>query len=475
MKVLMINANLEGAPYPVSPLGMCMVATALGRAGHEVIAYDGYPDGGLGLPDLLASGRPDVVGMSVRNIDDVVMERCSYYVEDIGRRFVEPVHRYGRAPLVLGGAGFSVFPEALVRLWSADYGVVGEGEAVFPALLEALAAGRSPVGLPGVLSRAGDVVTGGRVAAAAGALRVPRADVDRHIAYDPYRARGSYPIQTKRGCARKCLYCAYPAIEGASYRLRSAADVVDEVEEVTRRLGGVPFEIVDSTFNDPPGHAEGICREVVRRGLNLRLRTMGVNPGGVTRELLELMRWAGFAQIDCTPDTASPVMLSSLRKGFTREKLDETARLVAEVGMPTMWFFVLGGPGESEATLRETFGFIDRFVDERDLVHLTEGLRIYPGTGLHEVALREGLVGAGDDLLRPAFYVSRMLGRVRLAAKVAEFCGARHNCLRAAESTPSPEMIREALELRAREGLDEPMFRTLLRIRRASLASGKRQ
>lgn len=465
-KVLLVSANTERAPYPVSPLGLSVVATAAEERGHEVRVYDGMFMGGAALTGVLTEFEPDVVGISVRNIDDVVMDDCTRYVESTWREFVEPIRRWGKATLVLGGAGFGIFPGSLMVLWGAHFGVVGEGERVFPALLDALEGGGDPALIPGVVSRGGGSIEIAQPRIEGGALEVPRARIDTHVDYSPYRARGSYPIQTKRGCARRCVYCAYPAIEGRVYRTRTARDVVDEMVEVAARLGDIPFEFVDSTFNDPPGHAEAICREIIARGRSFRLRTMGVNPAGVTDDLIELMRAAGFAQIDCTPDSASPRMLASLRKGFTRAKLEEAADVIAARRMPTMWFFVLGGPGEDEATLEETFSFIDERIDPMDLVHLTEGLRIYPGTGLHEVALDEGVVEPGDDLLEPVFYISPM-GVRRLNELVREFTATRHNCLRAAESTPEPEMVREALEMREREGLeDEPMFRTLLRIRK---------
>src|SRR3990172_1941295 len=108
------------------------------------------------------------------------------------------------------------------------------------------------------------------------------------------RAGGTWTVQTKRGCPLTCTYCAYPAIEGRVCRRRSAEEVVDEIERVMARIGPRTFEIVDSTFNVPAEHAEGICREIIRRGLKINLTAMGVNPLGVSGTLFALMRRAGF-------------------------------------------------------------------------------------------------------------------------------------------------------------------------------------
>jgi radical SAM superfamily enzyme YgiQ (UPF0313 family) len=472
-RVLLIHANPETAPYPVPPLGVCLAAETLERApeAHEVRVLDGTfaPPGEL--ERTLEDFQPQVVGLGIRNVDDVVMQAGRHYVEEIRARFAAPVRAFGRAPLVLGGAGFSLYPGALLAALDADLGLVGEAEAGLPALVAALARGELPADLPGVIRRGQPRTARVEPVRLPGpGLALPPAHLERWVDYAPYRARGAYPVQTKRGCAHDCLYCSYVRIEGGRYRLRAPDEVADEIAAAHARLasgaGPLGFEIVDSTFNDPPGHAEAVCRAIAARGLPLRLRTMGVNPAQVSAELLELMRAAGFAQVDCTPDSASPRVLARLQKNFDRLALERAAELLRAAGMPSMWFFLLGGPGETEATLAETFDFIDRFVAPEDMVHLTAGLRIYPGTGLHREALRHGLVREDDDLLQPRFYVCPDLGPERLEELVLRACRTRPHCVPAWESSPPPEMLREAAELRARDGLEEPMFRTLLRLRR---------
>ncbi|HOX42740.1 MAG TPA: cobalamin-dependent protein [Myxococcota bacterium] len=473
-RVLLVNANPETAPYPVPPLGLCLAAEALAGApeAHEVRVLDGTfaPPGAL--EEAVRAFAPEVIGLGVRNVDDVVMEGGRHYVAEIRARFVEPLAACSRAPRVLGGAGFSLYPEALLDALDADCGLVGEAEAGLPALVAALVAGRSPADLPGVVTRGpppGRRVEPARLPGAE--LRLPPARIERWLDYAPYRERGSYPVQTKRGCAHDCLYCSYVRIEGGRYRLRAPGLVADEIARACQALGDPPpaFEIVDSTFNDPPGHAEEVCRAIAARGLGVRLRTMGVNPGQVSASLLALMRRAGFAQVDCTPDSASPRMLAALHKNFDRPALERAAAELRRADMPTMWFFLLGGPGEDEASLAETFDFVDRCVDPADMVHLTAGLRIYPRTGLHRAALAEGLVAPDDPLLAARFYVSPRLGAARLRELVARAAETRPNCVPAWEATPPADMLREAAALRARDGLQEPMFRTLLRLRRARM------
>lgn len=462
-RVLLVNTNTLQAPYPVPPLGLCLVAASLeGR--YEVRIYDGCVRGaGEPLRAVVEEFSPDYVGLGIRNVDDTTMDGGAFFGDAVVDDFVRPLRGWTQAPIILGGSGFTILPREFMRESGADYGIVGEGEASLLALLQALDGGSDPATVQGVLCRGG---TEYRAPSPVDVARMPFSRVDQRLDYGPYRDRGAYPIQTKRGCAHQCAYCSYPGLEGRTFRSRPPAEVVDELQEARERLGNITFEFVDSTFNDPPGHAEAICGEIARRGLQVRLRTMGINPAQVSDLLLERMAAAGFAQIDITPDAASPRVLKALRKNFRLEDLHRTASLVRKHRMPTMWFFLLGGPAESEETLAETFAFIDEHVDPEDMAHISEGLRIYPGTELHEIAVRDGVLSSSDSLYAPAFYVSPELGRERLREWVARAVETRPNSVPSRDSTPSPAMMREAGRLRVEQGLTEPMFRTLLRLRR---------
>lgn len=471
-KILLVNTNIEKAPYPVPPLGLTMLAAALEKE-WEVRVYDGVFDEGKSLPQLVQSFDPDYIGFSIRNIDDVVADRPLFYVDRIVSDFIGPVRSVTTAPFILGGSGFSIFPSDLMRLTGAEYGIVGEAEEILPELLQALEEGRDCSGIPNVITGKSRQISQGYRLRAGKNVRGGFPEMDRWIDFEPYRPKGVYSIQTKRGCGHGCVYCTYPLIEGKKFRLRDPSEVAEEIAGAARRLGPVTFEFVDSTFNDPKGHAEAICREIIRRKLKVRLRTMGINPRHSSRELFDQMLEAGFSQIDATPDSASPRMLHSLGKGFDLEEVQRMAGLIREYNLPTMWFFLFGGPGENEGTLKETFGFIDEFVNPEDLVYMNAGMRIYPGTPLYKTAQEEGVIGAGQSVFYPpVFYFSRSLGKDRLDQILRDAAKSRPNCLPASTTAPPPEMIAEAIQLRTAQNLTEPMFRTLLRIRREWISAG---
>ena len=191
---------------------------------------------------------------------------------------------------------------------------------------------------------------------------------------------------------------------------------------------------------------------------------MGVNPDNVTDSLVTLMREAGFRQIDCTPDTASVPMIAHYRKNFTYRQLVLAAEIFKKHDMPVMWFFILGGPGESVATLHETFDFVEQYIGDLDLVTFSEGMRIYPGTALYDVALREGMIKEGESLLQPSYYLSSEVADGVLKSVVAERKKNHLNWISISESRPEPQLLQKTLAYRAESRTDEPMFRSLLKV-----------
>ncbi|MGH9418376.1 MAG: B12-binding domain-containing radical SAM protein, partial [Thermoanaerobaculia bacterium] len=220
------------------------------------------------------------------------------------------------------------------------------------------------------------------------------------------RHGATIPIQTKRGCVYKCVYCTYRNVEGWGYRTRDPECVANEIEELYRKAGVRNFDFVDSTFNSPPGHALQVCQAITRRKLRIHLDTTNFTPAAASTELLSAMRAAGFRTLGITAESASDAVLARLEKGFSAAKVREVAERVEQAGIRTLWIFLAGGPGETEQTLEETLEFAEWRLRRGDAVYLTVGLRIYPGTTLHKIAIAEGIVPEASTLLDPTFYFS---------------------------------------------------------------------
>jgi len=411
-RVLLVSANRERAPQPVVANGVACVASALDAAGHDVRVADlcFVRDPHAAVRDAVRAYRPDVVGISVRNLDNSDSIALQHYTPEQAAILRTLREAAPHAHTIAGGAAFGVAPDSLFRELGVEYAVAGDGERATVALVEELAAGRTPGAIPGIVRRVDGRIEMTAPGGDADLDALPPARMHRWLDLRAYERRGAtVPIQTKRGCVFKCVYCTYLNVEGWGYRLRDPERVVDEMAELARDAGVRRFEFVDSTFNAPPRHAMAVCEAIVRRDLRVHLDTTNFTPAAAPDELLHLMRRAGFRWLGITAESASDPVLERLQKGFDVARVRDVAERVERAGLGVLWIFLVGGPGETADTLEETLRFAAWRLERGDAVYLTVGLRIYPGTTLHRIAIDEGVVAPDDPLLAPAFYFSSAL------------------------------------------------------------------
>ena len=236
MRVLLVSANREMLPQPVVPIGVLSVASAL-RGEHEVrvadLCFEDEP--AAALREVVRGARPDVVGFGIRNLHTNAYDGTERLIEGY-RALVEVLRGETAAPVVLGGAGFSLRPETLLARLGADHGVVGEGERAFGRLVGGLARGEPMPRIVRGATANGETVAIGTSAAKGELDRLPAPAKDlvdpRYYAYD-----GTDAIQTKRGCAFACAYCDYPDLEGRKVRVRDPEAVAEDVVARSRVPG----------------------------------------------------------------------------------------------------------------------------------------------------------------------------------------------------------------------------------------------
>jgi radical SAM superfamily enzyme YgiQ (UPF0313 family) len=385
------------------------VAANVDSGRHEVEVWDAMfqADWEASLRDGLRGFQPDVIGLSVRNVDDQEMRAPHFFLEEV-RPMVTVCREESPAVLVIGGSGFSMFPAEILAYLGVDYGVVGEGERAFPRLLDCLEAHRKPDGVPGVVRRE-DGHLGGTppdwsepLDGLAPADRV-RCDLARY-----YAARGTANIpnvatlQGKRGCPLPCIYCSTFAIEGPTIRVRSPQAVVEEIERLRER-GFQRLQFVDSIFTNPPWHAQAVCEEILRRRLEVQWGCT-INPAFADPDLLRLMKRAGCGLVIVGNESGCSRMLDVLQKGFDRADVERCFSVCQQEGLRYNAFLLLGGPGEDRASVQESVELLEAFAPNQ--VTVTVGLRLYPGCALTRRAQEEGLLSLTADLLTPQFYLS---------------------------------------------------------------------
>lgn len=383
-RALILSSNRECFPEPVFPVGAVYVASALKREGVSVRVFDAGRHGRplQALRKEIADFRPDVVGLSLRNLDNAAYPATLCYLSE-HIELMRAVREMTRAPVFLGGSAFSISPEGLIRLLSADGGATGDGEDGMARLCR----GESHRILHGALADLGSV------------------GVTREIAgiFHGFRGYRTIGVQTARGCPFRCVYCTYPLLEGRVVRTRTPEAVADELAFFRRDHGKRDFFFVDSAFNADQTHMARVCEEIVARRLPIRFSCY-LEPKMSDASLFGLLARAGCVAADFGIDTGSPAMLLSLGKGFTVGEIRAASLACRKAGIDACHSLILGGPGENSETLRETVRLMDE-LRPRAVVAMT-GIRIYPGTGMESIAREEGVIPPGDDLLYPRFYLA---------------------------------------------------------------------
>lgn len=399
-KVLLISTNHCTTPDPVFPLGLACVNAALRRAGHRTVWLDRLADAER-FEALLGVCRPDFVGVSLRNIDDVLIRKQETFYEGLaalGARLRERI----RAPIVLGGSGFSIFPRRLLEVSGADFGICGAGESGFVLLIEALKSGGDYRQIPGLVYRENGGITANPASPELGEEPLEDADRPGPIAEHYLRTSGMLNVQTQRGCAFRCSYCTYPLIEGRRHRRRPPEAVAEEFEQL-RRAGARYAFITDSIFNSSAHHAAAVCEAILRRGAKLAWGCF-LRPQGLTADLMKLMGRAGLAHIEFGSDSFCDSVLAAYQKDMTFDDILHSSEVARQANIDFCHFLIAGGPGESAATLQTSFENSQRL--KGAIMMAVTGMRIYPGTRLFEVAVAEGRIARDADLLTPTYYLA---------------------------------------------------------------------
>jgi radical SAM superfamily enzyme YgiQ (UPF0313 family) len=402
MRVLLVSASTEKIGMPTLPLGLACVAAATQRAGHDVAMVDLMAEKEMRsvLKEAIEACRPDMIGLSVRNIDDQNMDHPIFLLDPV-KEIVTACRSLSEAPIVLGGAGYSIFPDSALSFLGADMGIQGEGEGVFPGLVERIEKAADLSGLPG-LYLPGLGLQGERTFEK-NLDTLPLPDI---TLFSPSSQEQLWmPVQTRRGCPLSCSYCSTGTIEGSMIRRHSPESVVRWIAR-WRKVGVHQFYFVDNTFNLPSSYAKEICRKLIDYDLNLRWWSI-LYPKHMDKELAGLMANAGCEQVSMGFESGSERILKSMNKRFSLEEVRQISEMLSGHGIRRMGFLLLGSPGETRESVEESLVFADSL--KMETLKVTAGVRIYPQTLLAEKALAEGVISSQDDLLFPRFYMAKGL------------------------------------------------------------------
>lgn len=402
MRILLVSANRFKTPYPVYPLGIAYISTYLKKQlpQHEFRIFDFLENTTENFVVELEAFDPDYIGISLRNIDNVNFYESESFINGY-RSVIQAARKYSKAKIITGGSGFSLFPEKLFNLLQPDFGIVGEGEQAIAELITNLENGKSVTSIEGLVCRDQDKVV---INQRHHFLQSLELEFEPGLMEFYWQHSGMLNIQTKRGCPYHCIYCTYPLIEGNQVRTLDTEKIVETLKKISAEKNINYVFFTDSVFNISNSYNIELAERIIQSGINIHWGAY-FSPHLLDERQLALFQKAGLTHVEFGTESLSDAQLKNYGKQFTFEEVLEKSELCNRLRVFFCHSMILGGYGETEDTLTETFENSKKI---RNTVFFPFiGMRIYPGTPLHRIAIAEGMFTEKDELLEPVYYLSK--------------------------------------------------------------------
>jgi radical SAM superfamily enzyme YgiQ (UPF0313 family) len=414
-KMILVSANRHKEPYPVYPLGisyLCSFLTA-NMPDLETYLFDFMTGSDDDYIQFLKNIRPDFVGISLRNIDDVNIYRQESFITHY-KQIISNTREFSESVIIIGGAGFSIYPELLFKTLKPDFGIYGEGELSLHKLISALKNNQDYKKIEGLLYIGENgLVINKRTTY----NNSPLLTFDHSLTDFYWQSSGMLNIQTKRGCPYKCIYCTYPLIEGSKVRTLDPDQIIKTLSDLydDKRIDYVFF--TDSIFNISNEFNMELAERLISAGLKIKWGGY-FNFVNLDLKLLQKFKQAGLNHIEFGTESLSDTILKKYGKPFTVSDIFRISGFCDQLEINYAHFLILGGYGETEKTLAETFENSKKI--GKTVFFPFIGMRIYPGTLLHSIAIAENIVKEDDLLLAPEYYVSKDIDISSLKEKAKE-------------------------------------------------------
>lgn len=348
MNILLIsplrNYPMKNEMYPSGAL--LLLGTMLKKAGHQVKIVHEVIDGEeIALMSLY---KVDIVGISLSTFQT---KRTKLLTEVIKKT-------YPNVTIVAGGPHPSALRQKLlVDFPNIDIGVVGEGEK---PMLE-IAGGKPLKSINGITYHNGmgiNMNVRNSLIKDLDNLPIPdlsMVDIRKYTGAYPLGKLPSMFIMASRGCPFHCTFCS-KSIYGNTVRYHSVEYVLEQLDYY-KSLGIREVFFQDDTFNYDRAWLEKLLKAIIEKGLNKSMRFRApfrVNKKLVDADLLKLMKQAGFWLIFYGVESGNQAMLNRMKKGITLEEVKRAFKLTHEAGIKTEASFIIGLPGETEATIKDS-------------------------------------------------------------------------------------------------------------------------
>jgi len=382
MRVLLINPFYPISETPSPPLGLAYLAAALEQIGVQVKILD-YVVYGFRkdvLQSVLEDFRPRIAGATAVTM---TFDHAKQILKEV--KTIDP-----DVLTVMGGPHVTFCAQQTLKTFpELDVIVLGEGEETLVDLTRTVQEAQNLDAVRGIAYR-----TGSEIKTTAKRSFIENLDLlplpARHrLALGRYRALGM-PISmtTSRGCPYQCIFCVGRKMVGARVRYHSAERVVTELESLAN-LNFRQINIADDLFTANQARCLAVCEEILKRKLKINW-TSFARVDTVSDALLSRMKAAGCTAVSFGIESANPEILKTVKKRITPRQVVDAVRMCRRAGIAPYASFILGLPGETTATLKETTDFAIQLQQEG----LASGFHIlapFPGTEVREKCQELGL------------------------------------------------------------------------------------
>lgn len=385
-KILLVQQYLAKADnlFPVFPLGLAYIASAVEKAGWKVDVLDlnicdsPYQT----LANALANFKPDVVGISLRNIDNVDYNNFIYYYEELPETLRLIKSSDNNVPIIIGGSGFSIFPKQIMDFHSEiDYGVFLEGEETIVDLLNHL---DCPQKVKGVYYRVKNKVQFTEKRDVLSFYNSP-APNRNFFQMDKYNYPLCVGVQSKRGCVLNCSYCTYIYLNGSEIRCRSAVSVVNEIETLKTKYNVSEIIFTDNVFNIPDSHARKIMNELLKRKLKIRWSAW-FDAKYISQTFIDVAKESGCYRMCFSTDGIVNETLESLTKNINEDDIRNLLMLCQNNPDIDFRFSLFAlPPQQTMKGILKTISFVFKtHLLMKNSKCLVSWIRLYPNTELYK-------------------------------------------------------------------------------------------
>jgi hopanoid biosynthesis associated radical SAM protein HpnJ len=192
-------------------------------------------------------------------------------------------------------------------------------------------------------------------------------------------------IYTGRGCKSHCTFCLWPqTVGGHKYRTRSVENVIAEIKRAKELFPQVKeFMFDDDTFTDDLPRAEAIAKELGKLGVTWSCNAKA----NVPYNTLKVLKENGLRLLLVGYESGNQQILHNIKKGMRIEVAKRFTADCHKLGIMIHGTFIVGLPGETKETLKETIAFAKEINPHTIQVSLAAP---YPGTFLYNQAVKEG-------------------------------------------------------------------------------------